>query len=116
LAPWHSLDRREGTIVNSVLYDLAQQAAEQPGRLAALLLPYARARGWDDVALAVALGCSLDALPHILLAREPSADYLEVEARALADAWGAEAWRMIALLRLARESDNAAYAGTAAAR
>ncbi len=64
--------------------------------------------------LAVALGCSLDSLPHILLAREPSAAYLEVEARALADAWGAEAWRMIALLRLAQESATAAYAGAGA--
>ena len=108
-----SLDRREDAIVNSVLYDLAQQAAEQPGRLAALLLPYARGRGWDDAALAAALGCSLDALPHILLAREPTAEYLEVEARALADAWGAEAWRMIALLRLASESAPVPVAGAA---
>jgi hypothetical protein len=89
--------------VNSVLQDLAQQAAEQPGRLAAILLPYARTRGWDDAALAAALGCSLDALPHILLAREPAPEHLEEEAKALAATWGADPWRLVALLRVARE-------------
>jgi len=48
-----------------------------------------------------------------LLAREPTAEYLEVEARALADAWGAESWRMIALLRLAFESAPVPVAGAA---
>jgi hypothetical protein len=89
--------------VNSVLHELARQAAEQPGRLAAVLLPYARERGWNDAALAAALGCSLDALPHILLAREPAPEHLEEEAKALAGAWGADPWRLVALLRVARE-------------
>lgn len=90
--------------MNSVLHELAEQAAEQPGRLAAILLPYARARGWDEAALAVALGCSLDALPHILLAREPAPAHLEEEAKALAGAWGADPWRLVALLQVAREA------------
>ena len=89
--------------MNSVLYDLAKQAAEQPGRLAAILLPYARARGWDDASLAAAIGCSLDALPHILLARQPAPEHLEEEAKALAGTWGADPWRLVALLQVARE-------------
>jgi hypothetical protein len=89
---------------SSVLHQLAEQAAEQPGRLAALLLPYARARGWDDAALAVALGCSLDALPHILLARTPAPQHVEEEAKDLAVAWGADPWRLVALLQVARDA------------
>ncbi|HZR99642.1 MAG TPA: hypothetical protein VFE37_13095 [Chloroflexota bacterium] len=88
---------------NSVLLDLAEQAAGQPGRLAAILLPYAQARGWDHAALAAALGCSLDVLPRILLAREPAPEHLEEEAKALAAAWGADPWRLVALLQVARE-------------
>jgi hypothetical protein len=89
--------------VNSVLHELAEQAAAQPGRLAAILVPYARARGWDDAALAAALACTRDALPHILLAREPTPEHLEDEAKALAAAWGADPWRLVALLQVARE-------------
>ena len=99
--------------MNSVFHDLAQQAAEQPGRLASVLLPYARLRGWHAAALAAALGCSLDALPHILLAREPAPEHREEEAKALAAAWGAEAWRVVALLELAHESGEAAGGGPA---
>ena len=90
--------------MRSVLHELAEQAATQPGRLAALLLPYARTRGWDDAALARALGCSLDALPHILLAREPAPEHVEDEAKALAQTWGADPWRLVALLQMARDS------------
>jgi len=89
--------------VSTVLQELAEQAAAQPGRLAAVLLPYARARGWDDAALAAALGCSLGALPHILLAREPAPEHLEDEAEALASLWGADPWRLVALLQVARD-------------
>ena len=90
--------------MRSVLHELAEQAATQPGRLAALLLPYARLRGWDDTALAQALGCPPDALPHILLAREPAPEHVEEEAKALAATWGADPWRLVALLQVARDS------------
>ena len=88
--------------MRSVLWELAEQAERQPGRLAATLLPYARARGWDIVTLANALGCPLDALPHILVARAPEGAHWEEDAAALARQWGAEPERLVSLLEMAR--------------
>jgi hypothetical protein len=94
--------------MRSVLWELAEQAERQPGRLAAVLLPYARARGWDTAALANALGCPLDALPHILVARMPEGPHWEEAAAALARQWEADPARLVSLLEMARHHDRAA--------
>src|SRR3954471_14831859 len=87
--------------MNVVLWELAEQAETQPGRLAAVLLPYARARGWDGPALATALDCSLYALARILLARAPAASHWEEDVAALARTWGADPGRLVAILGMA---------------
>ena len=56
------------------LRELAELAVTDPGRMASLLVPYARARGWDDASLAEALQCPLDSLPRVLVARNPFLD------------------------------------------
>jgi len=96
--------------VNTTLRELAVQAATQPGRLASLALPYARMRGWDDAALATALGCSADVLPNLLLARNPFADVEDADSPlwqqdllVLARTWGADPGQLEAVLRAARD-------------
>lgn len=88
--------------MRSVLWELAEQAERQQGRLAAALLPYARARGWDTAALANALGCPLDVLPHILIARVPEGAHWEEDVAALARQWGADPGRLVSVLEMAR--------------
>jgi hypothetical protein len=87
--------------MSAVLWELAEQAETQPGRLAAMLLPYARARGWDGPALAAALDCSLYALARILLAREPAASHWEEDIAAIARTWGADPGRLVSILGIA---------------
>ncbi len=41
------------------LRELAEQAVNDPGRTASLLMLYAAARGWDEARLAEALECPL---------------------------------------------------------
>ena len=96
--------------MNPTIRELAIQAATQPGRLASLLLPYARTRGWDDAALAAAAGCSLDVLPHLLLGRNPFASagdpdspLWQEDLLVLARTWGIDPGRLEALLRAARD-------------
>jgi hypothetical protein len=113
--------------VNATLRELAAQAASQPGRLASLVLPYARLRGWDDAALAAALGCSLDVLPKLLLGRNPFADVDDPDSPlwtqdllALARTWGTEPGQLEAVLHAARDyqvsrpADSHAAAGAGA--
>ena len=105
----HALEQT-GVAVNATLRELAAQAATQPGRLAFLVLPYARLRGWDDAALAAALGCSLDVLPNLLLGRNPFADVDDPDSPlwkqdllALARTWGTEPGQLEAVLHAARD-------------
>ena len=88
--------------MTAVLWELAAQAETQPGRVAAVLLPYARARGWDGPALAAALDCSLYALARILLAREPAPSRWEDDVATLARTWGANPNRLISVFSMAR--------------
>ena len=53
------------------LHYLVIEAARQPGCLAAVLIPYARAQGWDESDLAEAVGCPRATLARLLLRRRP---------------------------------------------
>ena len=88
--------------MSAVLWELAEQAEAQPGRLAAILLPYARMRGWDAAALAATLGCSLDALAHLLVARESTSAAWRDDAASMARTWGADPARVVTVLDMAR--------------
>jgi hypothetical protein len=88
--------------MSAVLWELAEQAEARPGRLAAILLPYARMRGWDSATLAATLGCSRDALAHLLVARDPTSAMWENDVAGLARLWGADPQRLIAVLEMAR--------------
>jgi hypothetical protein len=90
------------------LRELANQAVMRPERLASILLPYARARGWTQNQLATALGCSPKVLLHLLLARNPCPDSTspedpawQAEARALARQWELDPGRLESVLRVA---------------
>jgi hypothetical protein len=96
--------------VNVTIRELANQAATQPGRLASLVLPYANARGWDEPALAAAIGCSIDVLPHVLLGRnpfagaeDPDSSLWQQDLLVLARTWRVDPGQLEAILRAARE-------------
>lgn len=79
----------------------AERASHQPGFLASVLLPFARANNADDIALADYLDCSLSDLPALLLCRRPVpgpsfyADVEQIAARfGLDPAWLAEVIRL----------------------
>src|SRR5215217_6377799 len=79
------------------------QVANQPVRLSSLLLPYARAVGWDDAALAEAIGCSLELLSHLLDERNPFPSLGDdprprQELAAIAESWGVDIRRLEGLL------------------
>ena len=87
--------------MSTLLYELAEQSASQPSRLASVLLPYARARGWNREQLANQLGCSLEVLPHILLTHEEAPGSRSWNAAAIVQQWSASSWKLPALLQMA---------------
>jgi hypothetical protein len=99
----------------------AERAAAEPFFLAATLLPYARAEGLDDAGLAARLGCAEEALPRLLLCRQPRPEpgAFRADVERLAAAFGLEAARLAATVRaaaaLAALSEAAAGRGTLAA-
>ena len=93
--------------MSAILRELAEQAVSQPGRLAAVLLPYAQARGWDDTTLASMLGCAIHTLPRLLLARAPGQSPVAQQLESLAREWGADRGRLEAVLTMAyRHADR----------
>jgi hypothetical protein len=79
-------------------------ATEHPDRLAASLLPAARARGWGDMQLASFLGCAPEALPRLLLARLSApcgSSEWERTLTTLAEVYGVQRNRLEVLLRVA---------------
>lgn len=63
--------RRPRDAHTALLRRAAERAADRPFFVAAVLLPWARAEGLDDAALAARLGCPPDLLPRLLLCRRP---------------------------------------------
>ncbi|HZU05402.1 MAG TPA: hypothetical protein VFB73_05475 [Chloroflexota bacterium] len=87
-----------------LLWRAAERAATHPFFLAALLLPYAQAEGLGRAELAARLGCSPEALPKLLLCRQPRSDpgAYRTDVERIAAAFGLEAERLAATLRLAQ--------------
>jgi hypothetical protein len=80
---------------------LVARAAQRPGFLAGVLLPYARAQGWDEADLAAELGCSLGSLPRLLLCHRPQALSGETDVATVAEAYGADPRALLRTLRAA---------------
>ena len=83
------------------LYHLVAEAAQRPGFLAAVLVPYARGQGWDEAQLAHAVGCPPATLPRLLLCRRPLPLTWETDVATAARACGADPAALAALLRRA---------------
>jgi hypothetical protein len=101
-------ERQMTTELTNIQRRLAEQAAAQPGRIASLLLPYACSRGWNAARLARAVGCPLDALPRLLVARNPFMNVNDAddarwrsEVANIARSWAGDPTRLEAILRIA---------------
>lgn len=88
---------------SELLRRAAERAAGRPFFLASALLPYARAEGLDDDALAEQLGCPPGELPAILLCRRPSGEgsMFRADVKAIADRFRLDATRLARMLRAA---------------
>jgi hypothetical protein len=75
------------------------EATRRPGFVAAVLVPYAQARGWDDSELAAALGCPPATLPRLLLRARPLPHTWDQDVATLAGACGADPAAASAVLR-----------------
>lgn len=78
-----------------------QRAAGRPYFLASALATYRELHGIDDAALAAALGCTPDALPHLGLCRrpDPAASDFRTAVQQIADYAGITPFPLAALLR-----------------
>jgi len=82
-----------------LLAHLVAEATRRPGFLAAVLVPYAQAQGWDESELAAALGCPPATLPRLLLRARPLPPTWDRDVATLAAACGADATAVGAVLR-----------------
>ncbi len=107
----------------ALLRHAAERAAEHQFFVASVLLPWARAEGLDDAALAARLGCSVEVLPRLLLCRRPDPEpaAFQADVTRIAEGLGIPLVPLVETLRLAetlaalREQADAA-GGLAAAR
>jgi DNA-binding response OmpR family regulator len=83
------------------LHALVHEASRAPEFLAALLVPYARAQGWDESELAAELGCPLATLVRLLLRRRPGPMTWEADVAIAAQACGADPSALARVLRAA---------------
>ena len=86
--------RHEGLLAH-----LVAEAKNRPGFLASALVPYAEAQGWDEPALAEALGCPLATLARLLLRPRPLPYTWDADVAGIADACGADPTALAATLR-----------------
>jgi hypothetical protein len=88
---------------DALLRRAAERAAARPFFLAAVLLPYARAEGLNDAALAARLGCAPAVLPRLLLCRRPRPEpgAFRADLERLGAAFGLDVGRLAAMVRLA---------------
>ncbi|HZR97663.1 MAG TPA: hypothetical protein VFE37_03090 [Chloroflexota bacterium] len=77
------------------------RAAGHPATLAAVLVPYACARGWDGPTLARQLGCPLPALSRLLLCLPPRAEAFDRDVAKIASYVGISAATLASLLERA---------------
>jgi hypothetical protein len=79
----------------------AARAAGPPASLAAVLVPYACAHGWDGPALARQLGCPLPALPRLLLCLPPRPEAFDRDVAKIAGYVGISAATLAGVLQRA---------------
>src|SRR5215207_10562199 len=97
--------------------ELLRRVAERAGArrffLASALLPYARAEGLDDGALAERLGCAPADLAALLLCRRPKGEgaQFRMDVERIADRFGLDAARLARVIRTA--DALAAFSGAA---
>jgi CheY-like chemotaxis protein len=84
-----------------LLAHLVAEATRRPGFLAAVLVPYSKAQGWDEGELAAALGCPTATLARLLLRARPLPLTWDRDVATLADACGADPAAVSAVLRAA---------------
>ena len=84
-----------------LLAHLVAEATRRPGFLAAVLIPYAQAQGWDESDLAAALGCPMATLARLLLRARPLPMTWDRDVASLADACGADSAAVSGVLRAA---------------
>jgi DNA-binding response OmpR family regulator len=84
-----------------LLAHLVAEATRRPGFLAAVLVPYAQAQGWDERELAAALGCPPATLPRLLLRARPLPQTWNQDVATLAEACGADPAAVGAVLQVA---------------
>ncbi len=90
-------------MADDLLRRAAERAAAHTFFLAAALLPYARAEGLDDAALAARLGCAPERLARLLLCRQPrpAPGAFREDVAQIAAAFGLDAPRLANILRQA---------------
>ncbi len=91
-----------------LLHHAVAEAAQHPGFLAAALVPYARAQGWDEGDLAAALNCPPATLPQLLLHRRPLPPTWETDVAVIAEACGADPQALATVLRAAEAREGEA--------
>ena len=77
------------------------RSAGRPASLAAVLVPYAYARGWDGPTLARQLGCPLPALSRLLRCLPPRPEYFDRDVAKIAGYLAISETRLTSLLRRA---------------
>ena len=77
------------------------RTAGPPASLAAVLVPYACAHGWDGPTLAQQLGCPLSALPRLLLCLPPRPESFDRDVAKIAGYVGISATTLAGLLQRA---------------
>jgi hypothetical protein len=79
----------------------AARAAERPASLAAVLVPYACAHGWDGPTLARQLGCPLPALSRLLLCLPPRPEHFDRDVAKIAGYVGVSETKLASIIRRA---------------
>jgi DNA-binding response OmpR family regulator len=87
--------------MEGLVHYLVAEAVTRPGFLAALLMPYAQAHGWDENELAQALGCPRATLTRLLLRPRPLDLTWAADVASIAEACGANAMTLGPTLRAA---------------
>jgi DNA-binding response OmpR family regulator len=87
---------------------LVLEAQRLPLCLAAVLIPYAQAQGWDESQLAQELGCPSATLARLLLRRRPGPLTWDADIAVAAEACGADAHALDRVLRAATSRERGA--------
>jgi DNA-binding response OmpR family regulator len=93
--------------VEGLMHYLVEEATRRPGFLAAALMPYARAQGWDEEQLGRALGCPPATLARLLLRPRPLPMTWEADVSSIADACGADRDQLAQTLRAVEACERA---------